>query len=172
MLSESDYSQLVLRSMEELRVKTQGHLAWGIDQVERWDLTQTEGNLIFITEAGTKAVCPAQIIGSFDAESQTWLWAWANPSLHDGLKQDARRIRQFGEQNQLWPLTTAVCEADEQFAWYMTALAVKLCDSQGAYRGPNAGGTSFAFITFSDVLLLEKSQAIPPREEWPRFKQR
>jgi hypothetical protein len=33
----------------------------------------------------------------------------------------------------------------------MTALAVKLCDAQGAYRGPS--GSSYVFMTFGEVQL-------------------
>jgi hypothetical protein len=163
MLSEEDYSRLVADAMQELRDKMQAHLDWGIDRVERWELDPASGYLIFLTHTGVKAVCPAQVIGTLDSQARTWAWAWADPAVGDALKQDAFRVHRFGEDNELWPLTTDVVEADEEFAWYMTALAARLGNARGAYRGPVGEHTS-VFLTFSDVQLLDPAQPIPPRE--------
>jgi hypothetical protein len=40
---------------------------------------------------------------------------------------------------------------DEAEAWEFTALACKLCNAQGAYRGP--AGSARVFMTFDDVQL-------------------
>jgi hypothetical protein len=46
-------------------------------------------------------------------------------------------------------------EGSEDEAWSMTALAVKLCNEQGAYRGP--AGQTMMFITFGEVQLSKTS---------------
>jgi hypothetical protein len=53
---------------------------------ERWDLNQSDGNLIF-TFADKTVTCEAQIIGSFDKAKGTWLWAWDNPGVGTNLSR-------------------------------------------------------------------------------------
>jgi len=143
-------------SMEELRLKTMGHQAgWGFGKATRWSLDQSRGDLLFTFDGGVVATCPAQIVGSFDSEDGSWLWAWANPSIADSLKRDSLRVRDYGQKLQIARLTSAEWPCTEADAWSMAALACKLCETQGVYRGP--AGTAFVFMTFGKVELSRKS---------------
>ena len=146
-----EFKRLLDMSMEELRLKTLGHQkGWGFGKAERWSLDLSQGDLIF-TFDGIVATCPAQIIGSFDSADGSWLWAWANPSIPDPLKRDSLRVRDYGQQHQIDRLTSAEWAGTEEDAWPMAALACKLCQAQGVYRGP--AGTAFVFMTFASVVL-------------------
>lgn len=148
----SDFATLQKMSMDELKLKTDGHRkAWGLDKTIRWDLNQESGDLIFSLPDGMKATCPAQIIGTYNSEDHTWLWAWANSSIEEELKVDALKVRKYGEEHHIDRLTTRKWVGTEDEAWSMVALAVKLCGKQGAYRGP--AGTTYVFITFGEVKL-------------------
>ena len=57
----------------------------------------------------------------------------------------------MGEEHGIAALTTRKLECDEAEAWEFTALACKLCDAQGGYRGP--AGSTLIFMTFDDVQL-------------------
>jgi hypothetical protein len=149
------FNTLLDTRMEELRVKIVGHQAgWGFGKANRWSLDQSWGDLLFTFDDGVVATCPAQIVGSFDATDGSWLWAWANPSIADSLKRDSLRVREYGEQRQIARLTTAEWPCTESEAWRMAALARKLCEAQGVYRGP--AGTAFVFMTFGTVELNSK----------------
>jgi len=151
----SEFETLLDASMEELRLKTAAHKqGWGLGTAARWDLDQSQGNLVFTFGDGTIATCPAQIIGTFDTTTTEWLWAWANPSLAEPLKRDSLKIKEYGEKHQIKKLTSDEWFGKEDDAWRMTALACKLCEAQGAYRGP--AGTTFVFITFGNVQLTKK----------------
>ena len=50
-------------------------------------------------------------------------------------------------------LTTRKWTGTEDDAWAMVALAVRLCDAQGAYRGP--AGPSYVFMTFGEVKIIK-----------------
>jgi hypothetical protein len=151
-MSEQEYSTLINSSIEELKLKTAGHqAAWGFGKFDRWSMNLDEGILIFSNLDGTTARCPAQIIGTFDSQDNTWLWSWDNPSVPDRLKKDALQVRNYGGQHGLTRLTTAKWPATESNAWEMTALATRLCGAEGAYRGP--AGETFVFITFGKVEL-------------------
>ena len=150
-----EFKVLLDASMEELRLKTAGHQGgWRFGKSARWDIDQSRGDLIFTFDDGIIATCPAQIIGSFDSAGGTWLWAWANPSIADSLKQDSVKVRDYGQKHQIARLTSAEWPCTETDAWSMVALACKLCEAQGAYRGP--AGTAFVFMTFGKVELSKK----------------
>ena len=151
----SDFAALQQMSIEELKLKTEGHAkVWGLDRIERWDLSQESGQLVFSLPGDMTAVAPAQIIGTYNTEDQTWLWAWANPSINDKLKVDALKLRKYGEEHHVDKLTKRKWTGTEEDAWAMVALAVKLCEEQGAYRGP--AGATHVFIAFGGVTLSKK----------------
>lgn len=129
----------------------ESHKAWGLGTFDRWDIDQQVGDLVFSNDDGTTATAPAQIIGSFSTNDNSWLWAWDNPSIVDAMKRDALKVKQYGEQHGIENLTTRKWIGTEEDAWAMAALAVKLTGAQGAYRGPS--GKSFVFMTFGEVKL-------------------
>ncbi len=87
----ADFATLQKVSIEELQLKTEAHKkAWGLDKILRWDFNQGSGKLEFSLPDGLKAVAPAQIIGTYNSEDHTWLWAWANPSIEEKLQ--ARKL--------------------------------------------------------------------------------
>lgn len=154
--TQSDFLTLKKVSAEELELKTQAHdKVWGISKIDRWDLLQEKGDLVFSFADGLKAVAPAQIIGTYNSTDGTWLWAWANSSINDSLKKDAQKMREFGEKNKIEQLTVRKWVGTQEDAWAMAAVAVKLCGAQGAYRGP-ASDTLFVFMTFGEVKLSYK----------------
>jgi len=151
----SDFATLQKVSMEELKLKTDAHRqAWGMDKSIQWDLSQDSGELVFSLPDGLKAVCPAQIIGTYNTEDHTWLWAWANSSIEDKLKADALKLRKYGEDHHIDRLTQRKWVGTEDDAWAMVALAVKLNGEQGGYRGP--AGTTHVFIAFGKVALSKR----------------
>jgi hypothetical protein len=145
------FDTLLQTSVDELKLKTAAQTAWGFGKFDSWNLDQDVGNLIFSNKDGTTAVCPAQIIGTYDSTDKTWLWAWDNPSIADRLKTDSLKMKAYGVTNHIERLTTAEWKCEESDAWAMAALAVKLCGSQAAYRGP--AGSTYVFITFGAVKL-------------------
>ena len=151
-----EFKALLEKSMEELRAKTMGHQAgWGFGKAARWSLDMSRGNLLFTFTDGVVASCPAQIVGSLDTSDNSWLWAWANPSIPDPLKRDSLRVKDFGQQRKISRLTSEEWMGTEEDAWRMAALACNLCEAQGVYRGP--AGTALVFITFGKVELSRQS---------------
>ena len=146
----SDFATLQRLSVEELKTKTDVHRSvWGIDRIKRWDLNQEDGQLVFSLAEGMKATAPAQIIGTYNTDDHTWLWAWANSSIEDKLKSDALKLRKYGEEHHVDRLTQRKWIGTEEDAWAMVALAVRLCGEQGGYRGP--AGATRVFIAFGEV---------------------
>ncbi len=151
----TDFAKLQELSIEELKQKTEAHVGiWRLDKILRWDFIQGSGNLEFSLPDGMKAETPAQIIGTYNSDDNTWLWAWANQSINEKLQQDALKLLKYGEEHKIERLTKRKWVGTEEDAWAMTALAVKLCGKQGAYRG--ASGATQVFFVFGEVKLTKK----------------
>jgi hypothetical protein len=139
------------KAINHLQALTAAHEnMWQIGEAD-WSVDQDEGAIVFDSPKGIQAVAPVQIIGSYDSRQGTWLWAWDNPSIVESLTEDARRVRDFGQQNGFDILTTRKLTCPEEQCWELAALACLLCDQQGAYRGP--ADTTYIFMTFGEVEL-------------------
>jgi len=150
-----DFAAFLEGSVEGLRLQTEGHQnIWQFGRAERWDFDQNSGELVF-TFPDKIVKAPAQIIGTFDGTTSTWLWAWANQSIDGVLKRDALRVLEYGKEHGIARLTTAKWKADEMDGWRMTALANRICSSNGAYRGP--AGATLVFMTFGEVQLTKRA---------------
>jgi hypothetical protein len=68
------------------------------------------------------------------------------------LQEHARLCREYGEKYAIECLTSRkLVDSNEDDAWQLTALACKLADAQGAYRGPM--GSTLVFVTFGEPQL-------------------
>src|SRR5262249_49897535 len=135
-----EFKAFIEASMEGLRLQTEAHQGtWGLGKSQRWDFSLDTGELVFsFPDMVVRA--PAQVIGTFDSEEGSWMWAWANPSIPEALARDSIRVQEYGEQRSIERLTTPSWPGDEMDGWRMAALANRLCESNGVYRGP-AGPT-------------------------------
>jgi hypothetical protein len=150
----SEFKAFLQGSMEGLRLQTDAHrCTWHLGEEESWDFSQDTEELVF-TFPNVIVRARAQIIGTFDSLSKTWMWSWVNPSISNSLTRDALRVREYGEAQHIKRLTTPKWPAEEMDAWQMTALANRLCESNGAYRGP--ADSTFVFITFRTIQLKKK----------------
>jgi hypothetical protein len=148
-----DYATLLGQSMVELRLKTAAHDGtWHLGQAD-WDVDQEVGQIVFTTPGGITATCPVQIVGTYNTTDGTWLWGWDHPSVEPPLQEHARRVREYGERHHIDKLTTQKVRCSEDEAWAFTALACKLGDAQGGYRGPM--GPTLVFMTFGTVSLSQ-----------------
>lgn len=149
-LTSSNFKAFAWRAMNELRAQTEKNVAWGIDKSE-WSVDQDTGMVTF-TQADSIATAEVQIIGSYNAEEQTWLWSWANSSVNPRLQTAAIMAHERGKAAGIEKLSTGKWQGTEDDAWHMTAVAVKLAGLQGSYRGP-AGGPLFIFMGFGPVKI-------------------
>ena len=150
------HRDLVMQSIEELRLKTAAHdRLWHISEAD-WSVDQDAGEIVFTAPRGMIATCAVQIIGTFDTNDSSWLWAWDHPSVQPSLAKHASRLREYGETNRVDELTTRKLFTTEEQCWEFTALACKLNEAQGGYRGPT--GTVLVFMTFDAPKLTGNRQ--------------
>jgi hypothetical protein len=153
-----EFAALVEASRAHVAALTQAHQGgWRFDQHQRWNLSQETGVLRFSFEDGIVAECPAQAAGSFSESANTWLWAWNNPSVDPALKRDVEKVRAYGQEHGIAHLTVPEWQGDLNDAWSMTAVAVRLCDAQGAFCA--RVGPMVVFLMFGEVRLSKPEQA-------------
>ena len=149
-----DYPRFCEKALNDMRAKSSAHESlWGLGHSERWDLNQDDGRLIF-TFPDKIVFCDAQIIGTWHRPSQTWRWAWSNPSVAKSLTAQSEKIKAYGAQQKIERLTTEKWPGTEEEAWQMAALACLICDTQGIYRGP--AGDTVVFIAFGQPEIRKK----------------
>lgn len=108
-----------------------------------WVVDQNAGVIQFARADGATVTAPVQIIGAWNPRTQMFRWGWDHPMVAQRLRNDAERTRWFGDKHDLEELTTRTLKTDEQGAWHMTAVAMKVNAAYGVYRAPTDGPIIF-----------------------------
>ena len=152
-----DHPKLVIG--EGLRVRVSEACDWltnrnialarthGVGLEETYAFDQDERRLELIFSDGRKIVANGQLLGSFDPRDRTFLWAWANPSIHQDLLEDAQRAQAEGRRTGDAALTTPMQSADFGQLTALLALVSQMSGADGLYRSITNGSTS-VFVTF------------------------
>lgn len=155
-----EFRALLAQSIEDVRIKTAAHdSTWHLANAA-WAVDQNAGTIVFTAPDGIVATCRVQIIGTYNTADGTWLWGWDHPSVKAPLDIHAQKLKGYGEEHGITPLTTRKLKCTEGDAWQFAALACHLCEAQGAYRGPS--GSTLVFMTFTDVTLRKPGAAPTP----------
>ena len=150
-----DLDTLLLEGQDMIEQTGRAHAeAWGLGSADRWDLDQTTGLLRF-TFHDRLAEAPAQVLGTYSPNGETWVWAWANTSLLPDLRRDSEQVRAWGEQNGADVLTTPKLPLGAGQAADVAALAFRISQATGFYRAP--AGAAQVFLTFGPVTLTDSN---------------
>lgn len=142
-----DFDGFVGEAREELRVKLeQGVADFGLGSYESFSVDQTRAVMEFSAGGRVRLTAKAQVVGSFSAASDSWLWSWANASILPIARKRLAKVRDFGKANRISALTTDQWEATEADGWSMTAVAASILRAQCAYRVPTRSGCVFVLL--------------------------
>jgi hypothetical protein len=146
-----DLGTLLLQGEEMIEQLARAHLSWGLGSADRWGLDQRTGTITW-TFPDKTATAPAQIIGSYNPSTTSWVWAWANESILPGMSRDSLALRDWGEAHGQAALTQPrIDNVDESMAASLSALALRITRATGFYRG--TGSASIPIITFGAITL-------------------
>jgi hypothetical protein len=116
-----DIEAFISGSVEALRLATEAHAkTWHFGEEHSWDVNQDEGQIVFSFDEGIIATAPVQIIGTFNANDETFMWGWDHPSIKDELQINATRVKSFGKKNGSKELATQKVSCTEERAWEFT----------------------------------------------------
>ncbi len=111
-----------------------------------WEMDIPTGVLSF----GDDLRFRAEVLGSFSAGTETWLWAWANTAsgLPPAAVQQSLAVKAVGEASGEEVITSPKLPVDEFMAFSIAlAVAGRMDDIRAVYRGPHDGGAVFLVIT-------------------------
>ncbi len=132
---EASYQDLVCSGCAYLNEKQQLFIdTFKVNQFERWDWCQDSGQLIFSHDGKPQVVAEISFSGTLSTQSNKWMWAWANDSLLEPVKTDAKKMLALGEELGFVNLVAGLWEADEVDGWEMTSIMAETLNAIGAYR--------------------------------------
>ncbi|MBP5622144.1 MAG: leucine-rich repeat domain-containing protein [Thermoguttaceae bacterium] len=117
--------------------------------IASWTFGGTDGLLRFQLQCGLETAYAAQIVGSWNENTQTFLWSWANDHIPDSLSKAASEVYAIGEERGWDILTERKPECDEELALSLVCAASELTDLPVFYRGP-AGNGLYVYFIFDD----------------------
>jgi len=130
--------------------------SYGMGSYERWFYDSETGFLTFSDDGVDKLKIKYEKVGTLSKTSDTWLWAWANESILNTVKQEIVKVKTYGEEHNYEPLTKRKWNAVMEHGWEMTIISAFLLQSKGAYRVPTEN--SYSFMIFKEIIdLREKS---------------
>jgi hypothetical protein len=153
----SKHNEFAQQAVKEMHAKREAHEAlWRLSEAA-WSVDQNAGTIKFTLPDGATATCPLQIVGTYNTADSSWLWGWDHPAVAPAVAQHAKQTLAYGEKNCLKRLTTRKLECHESEAWEFTAIACKLNDAQGVYRG--VSGPTQVYMTYGEVTLSGKPKS-------------
>ncbi|MBP5622145.1 MAG: hypothetical protein J6X44_09040 [Thermoguttaceae bacterium] len=111
-----------------------------------WTFDGKSGLIKFQLRNGSEVAYAAQIVGSLNENTQTFLWSWANSSIPENLSEAAAKVREIGEERNWNLLTNPKFECDQDVAFMLTCAASELTKLPFFYRGPAGNGVYLFFI--------------------------
>jgi Family of unknown function (DUF6882) len=148
-----DLDALVTEGHADIARTTDEHAArWGLGAARRWVLDQGEGRVTWSFEDHV-ASAPAQFLGSWNAEVNTFVWAWDNDSIAEALCATAADVRAFGSEHEIAALTSSPLNLDEARVRDVVALAFRIGRCTGLYHPFD--GRLASYIAFGDVTIEE-----------------
>lgn len=152
-----DLENYIAASMQGLRIQTEAHHnTWGIGEAERWNVDQDSGQIWWTFADGRVATAAVQIIGTYNPQNNSFLWAWDHPSVVPALREHAGLVKAFGQQHGIDKYTMGMVNVTENEAWEFVAVANRLANANGGYRA-DAGGP-LVFMTYGTISLQTKPQ--------------
>ena len=134
------------RALEALRRNRE----WDIEAAEEFFFDQDTARLTF-TFPDRVIVTPFQVLGSHNAQTGTWMWAWANDSIDPRLKADSMALREVGELLGHQIFTERILNVSEEDADCMALLALERSRHDGLYKAPD--GDHVTFLSFGQPFL-------------------
>jgi hypothetical protein len=103
-----------------------------------WGFDQQSGRMAFELADGTPLEGHGAIVGSWNQADETWMWAWANPSVSSNIETDS--IRDFGE---VAALRTPSFAARLPLASQLAFIAGARLGADGVFGGRHGAGVVF-----------------------------
>ena len=155
-MTDDQFDAFVADTSEALELK-QANLTrrFGLGSHARWDYDQLTELLRFSDATGRVLVeASAIVIGTFSSKSQTWKWAWSNPSVPERSRARSARLKELFETTTMEIFRKESFSADEEMAWELAAMSVAQLSAEGCYCGP--AGHLQVYLAIESIRSVER----------------
>jgi hypothetical protein len=124
---------------------------WGMSRAVGWRLDQRAAQVEWDLDDERTARAPAQVLGSWSAATGTFVWAWDNPTVLAEVRETATQIRRYGEEHEVFALTTSPLRLDLEQLRDLVALAFRVGGCTGLFH-PTRGDLT-TYVVFGRVTI-------------------
>lgn len=149
-MNNQEFQQFLEQCCQELEEKQSVLLKEFIGDYDLVEIDYQRGIVEFKKYAVVKNASQITPIGSYSKITSSWLWAWANPSIPDALKQKSEKIKELGRITGLEIFHKTVFPAEQEMTWEIIAMACHQIKSMGFCR-PDTGSDDWLFVALDDV---------------------
>lgn len=144
-------------ALDELKAKQSAlHRSLGLLSFDRYALDQRAQRLVLSNDGDPRRqlIARVQVVGSVapsGPDGSSWLWSWANDSIHAAAKARLSEVRDYGQARGWASFTAPRWGASEVDGWEMTAIAVHVLGARGAYCCDTEAGSLFVTLQSADL---------------------
>lgn len=110
---------------------------YGIGDFQEYWYDQETSKIQFKNDGKVLLEFSVVFIGSWSNKSNTWLWAWANNSMTDEVKEQSSILKELKSITGFDIFTKEYFDCDEAMAHELTAFAVEHLRAKGMYISPD-----------------------------------
>lgn len=117
---------------------------YGIGDFQDYWYDQESSKIQFKSDGKVMLEFSIVFIGSWSNKSNTWMWAWANNSMINGIKEQSSVLKELTYITGFDTFTREYFDCDEAMAHELTAFSVEHLKAKGMYISPD--GMSKVFM--------------------------
>lgn len=122
---------------------------WGLGTEERYHIDQEQGIIRFSFSNGRTMQASLQMVGTYNPQTNQFLWGWDHPSVPKALSRAASLVYDYGKEHSIKRFTEREIVCTEHEALELMAVATRLDTAQGSYKATTEGPV--VYMTFGEV---------------------
>lgn len=136
-MNDEEFQEYIDTCFDELERKQQRLIdAFGFGAFDKFLHDFDKEELYFLKNDEVLVKAKIIPIGSFNIESGTWMWGWANEAFPKSLRGKSLRLKELEEITGFEIFGNNMAEIDEDMAWEISGMSLSLLGYEGVYRGP------------------------------------
>ncbi len=149
----TDFASLVEFAGHHIQAQQVAHSStWGLGSAERFDVDLEAGTITWqFPDKNVVANAPAELLGTWNPQDNTFLWGWDHPSTPPGTAIATQAVKTWADQNGVVELQQRSISCTNDECYSIAGIASPIGNLQGVYRF-DAGGP-WAYVGFGNVTL-------------------
>jgi hypothetical protein len=145
-----EYLELCYENLEKKQEILLKEYGIGNGNFQEYWYDQESSKIQFKTDGKVMLEFRVVFIGSWSTKSNTWMWAWANNSMTDGVKSQSSVLKELKLVTGFGIFTEESFNCDEAMAHELAAFSVDHLKAKGMYISPD--GKSNLFMALMHVI--------------------